>query len=459
MDQTVLRGRISALAVLAFSLVLAVGASPASAAPGATSDALRYAGMPVPDALSEPTASEPTFSLGAATIRLRGYQTLFRIDREGRIGTRTHVQFGTGWVYLARQEPKTFGTGRFVQLLSGPYTSWWVSAPDASLEAPAPFPAGSKVRLAAGTYLGVKFYASGSVRIRRPLTLQAAAEFETTRHATFAGREYYQLSSGPLAGRWVAGYRASLVGQAGSPPPPEPAVPEPEATWKALALVYRETDVTFTRADGTDYHLQARMSAEMHGLVLDTLRRTKSSVTGWSSGLAAMQLTVVDVPHPLRALDKLSNSYWVGPRSVEADINEYAPPGAYDSIFVVWESKDAAGEKVPVGGWGLSLPPGSWANGAGYSSVTTPTQMWWWTSSEAPEEVFIHEWLHQVLYFHRDAGRMDFDLHAGAQYGYEPDNGSWKRWLADVMRGLVRDGNRYVGITPELWRAGSPTQP
>lgn len=230
----------------------------------------------------------------------------------------------------------------------------------------------------------------------------------------------------------------------------------PAATWKGVVLVYRETDVTFTRADGTDYRLQARMGNAMHDLVLDTVDRYRRSVRSWSGGLAAIQLDVVDVPHPITELDSLGSGYWVGPHALEADIDQYAPTGSYDSIFVVWQSKDAAGEIIPVGGWGLTLPPGSWANNAGYSSVITPSEMWWWTNSSAPEEVFIHEWMHQVVYWNEQSSGFDFDLHAGRSYGYDDADGTWKRWLSDVMQGRVREGANYVGVNAEMWAAGSP---
>jgi hypothetical protein len=201
------------------------------------------------------------------------------------------------------------------------------------------------------------------------------------------------------------------------------------------------------------------MNDTMHDVLLDTLDRYQHSVRTWSAGYAAMDLTYVEVPHPITRLDKLGSGYWVGPDSVEADLDQYAPTGRYDSVFVVWQAKDDSGEKVPVGGWGLTLPPGGWANGAGYSSIITPSQLWWWTSSDVPEEVFVHEWMHQVIYWNEQNDRMDFDLHAGSTYGYEQENGTWKRWLTDVMQGKVRDGDHFIGVGPDDWAAGTPTNP
>ena len=230
-------------------------------------------------------------------------------------------------------------------------------------------------------------------------------------------------------------------------------------TWKVLALVYRQTDVTFTRSDGSSYHLRTHMRRSMHSMVVHNLRRAKQSVYNWSGGLVRWDLTIVEVPHALGRVDSFGGaSYWAGPVATARDVDQYAPKGKYDSVIVVWDSQSANGIRVPVRAWGLSIGPGWWANGGGFTSVVTPLERWWWTSSPDPQEIFVHEWMHQVLYFEQAAGRLSgLDLHAGARYGYHAVNGSWKQWLSDVMRGRVWDGNHYTGMTAQIWADGTPT--
>ena len=202
------------------------------------------------------------------------------------------------------------------------------------------------------------------------------------------------------------------------------------------------------------------MTNPMQNLVADTLSRFRGSVRNWSGGLVTLDLDIVNVPHPVTELGTLGDNYWVGPSQVRNDIDRYAPTGTYDSIFVVWEPKDAAsGQRIPTAAWGLTLPPGSWSNNSGFSSVITPTWAWWWTDSIAPEEVFIHEWMHQVLYWQEQHERLTLDLHSGGTYGYESVNGTWKRWLSDLMQGNVRDGNHFTGVDREMWAADQPTRP
>jgi hypothetical protein len=226
-------------------------------------------------------------------------------------------------------------------------------------------------------------------------------------------------------------------------------------TWKVLAIVYRQTDVNFIQADGSPDHLAASMTDDMHDLVIQTLQRAEPALHNWSHGLADWNLTVVDAARPLGEVEQLDDGYWVSPKAIRADLDHYAPAGRYDSVIVVWQPTDDQGGEIPVPAWGLTLPPGPWANGAGFSSITTPGSVSWWTESANPEEVFVHEWMHQVIFFHD----IQVDLDAGGSYGYSAAGGSWQAFLSDVMTGQVREGDDLLGASSETWRAGTPTRP
>jgi hypothetical protein len=432
----------------------------------------RYAGMPAPEAYHPPTDV-------ASTVRLQGKQRLYHFDQGLRVTRERIASLGASTVFGVADGPRFVDGRQYVQLAGGKYSGWWVAAPDAQPQNASAFSPAATVRLGRGVTLGIRFYAGGTVRVRQPVRLNAAANFSASEHASFGGRQFVLLATGPLAGRWVSLRRARVVSaQSAISPVPVPTAaptvaptaaptvaptPAPTvasaATWNGVVLVYPGTDVTYTRSDGTQYHLNATMDTQMHNLVLDALGRFKRSVGTWSNDLVHMNLDIVEVPHPITSLDSLgSGRYWVGPHAVEADLDQYAPTGRYDSIFVVWQARDA-NEIIPVGSWGLTLPPGSWANGAGYSSVITPSDLWWWTNSVAPEEVFVHEWLHQVLYWNEQHDRLHLDLHAGASYGYQMQNGSWRSWLSDVMTGRVWDTDHYTGVSREMWTADQPTRP
>ena len=116
---------------------------------------------------------------------------------------------------------------------------------------------------------------------------------------------------------------------------------------------------------------------------------------------------------------------------------------------------------MPVPGWGMTLRPGPWANGAGYTTVYIPPATWWWNGG-TPSEVFVHEWLHQVVHFYRAYGYPGIPSpDDAAAHGYTADSsGIWGRWLSDLMTGRVVDHTgTKLGIPPAIWSLGKPTQP
>ena len=425
------------------------------------------ASMPAPEAYAAPTASETlagqsqdvlSYQLSRTTMRLRaGTYNFFRFSDAGVQRARRTVRFATAVRFRAAAQPVKIGDQMFTRITGGLWYSWYVPTPAAAPTSVTKFATPKVVTLAATSYAGLRFYNNRRITTRRIATLSTRLDVHATKRATFNGRGFLYMSDGPLADRWVLASSVSTTSSGSGSITPPPTTTVGTATWKTIVLVYRETDVTYRRADGSNYRLQARMSDSMYNTATNAISRTVTAVNGWSGGLARWNMKFVDVPHAVTKVEPLASGYWLGTDSLVADIDRYAPAGTYDSIVVVWPTKDSKGVMIPVPGWGLTLPPGPWANGAGFSSVQMG-EGWWW-NQPYPEEVFIHEWMHQVLFFHEYAGRLKFDLHASADFGYTPVNGSWKGWLSDVMQGRVDIGSTYSGVSPRLWQIGTPLNP
>jgi hypothetical protein len=163
-------------------------------------------------------------------------------------------------------------------------------------------------------------------------------------------------------------------------------------------------------------------------------------------------------PQPITQLTSLgSNGYWVSPSCIESDLDTYAPAGTYDSIIVIWLATDGE-TNVPSAGWGWSLAPTDWSNGAGYTTVAVPGSHAW--MGYYPDEIFVHEWNHQTTGFYLWLGYPMPSIDEAGKYGYAADgHDSWRVFLSDVMRGRVWDGSWYIGIKPEIWQSATPTWP
>jgi hypothetical protein len=352
--------------------------------------------------------------------------------------------------------------------------------------------------LAAGRYQGVRFDSRRRIVGTKTRRIWKSAVIPIVDVMTVGRTRYLRVASGIWGGYWLreSSFLPSGVRMAGAPaalpwptatpaPTSSPASPTPTAspsatpaptpaptatpggetaglpqTWKMLVLVYRTADVTFS-ASGvsrgftssiTDAELRAAMSA---------VANMPPTVQAWSSGAAAVTYRIQQVPHPLTALTPYGDSYWVSPDNVHADIDTYAPDGTYDSVVVLWKSWNERGQTVPIPGWGMTLRAGPWANGAGYTTIYIPPATWWW-SGGTPSEVFVHEWMHQVVHFYRAYGSPTIPSPDDAgRYGYTADSfGVWGRWLSDLMTGRVVDPTgAKLGIPPAVWSLGKPTQP
>jgi len=234
----------------------------------------------------------------------------------------------------------------------------------------------------------------------------------------------------------------------------------PAYAWKTLVLMYCQTDVTYTW-EGQTYHLATEMNDDDILRAWQVITQFPKTISEWSGGNGHIVQTIVYPDRPIQSLSDLwgGEGYWVSPSDIEPELDTYASPGTYDSIIVIWRN-DEGGIHVPMAGaWGLSLSPSSWANGAGYSLVNIPHSHGSWPSTQPSEEVFVHEWNHQTTGFYGAQGYPMPDIDRAGDYGYEPENGSWRAFLSDVMQGRVWDGSAYIGITPSIWQSGTPTWP
>ncbi|MDQ3328654.1 MAG: hypothetical protein M3506_09055, partial [Chloroflexota bacterium] len=236
---------------------------------------------------------------------------------------------------------------------------------------------------------------------------------------------------------------------------PRPAAASSTSTWKTLVMVYRTTDTTYT-VDGVTRRLRSSMTSTDVSRAVENVKRVPGSVNTWSGGYAGMRQTIVYPANPIRSVTSLgSNGYWLGPSNIKADLDWFAPPGRYDSIFVIWRHDDDRGNAIPSYGWGWTIGPSTGANGAGYSVVNIPDAHKAWPGA-TPEQIWMHEWTHQTIGFYGRKGWAMPDIHAPASYGYLREQYG-KIFLSDVMRGRVPTSSGYIGLTGATWSSGTPT--
>lgn len=147
------------------------------------------------------------------------------------------------------------------------------------------------------------------------------------------------------------------------------------------------------------------------------------------------------------------NDFWPSPDDTRAALDNFAPAGKFDSVFIFWPQHDfTGGISVPGYAWGLGMGASDWSNGATYAAVANaPTSAW---KNEARGEVFLHEWLHGVCHHfaQRGHGMPERDADGAELHGYtrSPTHG-WCDYYRDLMSGDVRENGKRVGIPADAW--------
>ena len=249
--------------------------------------------------------------------------------------------------------------------------------------------------------------------------------------------------------------------------------------WRTLALLYPVLDAKY--GSGLKRGRARRvMGREERAAVERVLERLPATVLDWSDGLATLgPLDVIEVRRPIRSLSSSGGGrWWVGPREVHEELEQYVAPDRYDSLYVLWPGDPG----VPQCGWGCTLGPAEATFGAGFSSISTDH---WPTLATDPDppQGYVHEWLHQVEAVYRGLGLDETvlpNLHAAgdftstrrsdeppfgfsyAQYHDGTDTGraparTWSPWYRDWMTGRLRRVDSTsapsapIGLTPDRW--------
>jgi hypothetical protein len=237
--------------------------------------------------------------------------------------------------------------------------------------------------------------------------------------------------------------------------------------WKTLLLVYRELDVRLPVERGfvearklcssdapTHFHHVAteRELAD----AIDSFRGFPQLARELTNAAAVIEYEIGRSDHALTSLTRESSSrFWPSPDDIRSDLDELAPFGKYDSIFVFWPQRDLKnGTAVPCDAWGLAMGASESTNGATYAAIANaPSSAW---TNEARGEVWLHEWLHGVCAHFAQRGHVmpERDADGGELHGYvRSPTAGWTDYYRDLMSGDVLERGKRLGIPGDAWMA------
>ena len=228
--------------------------------------------------------------------------------------------------------------------------------------------------------------------------------------------------------------------------------------WQALLLIYTEINVRFGGHWFSRHTFKSQLTAREISDALESFAHFPALAHECSQGEVCITTTIAHSPHPLTSLTEMGDGlYWPSPTDTKRDLDEFAPPGSFDSVFVLWpQNNPQTGAFVRTSGWGLGMGASDWSNGATYATIANaPTAAW---TRPKLGEVWLHEWLHGVCHHFAQLGFVmpDGDADGGGRYGYEQsDEMGWCAFYQDLMSGNVLSSGQPTGMPAEAWRRGT----
>jgi hypothetical protein len=231
--------------------------------------------------------------------------------------------------------------------------------------------------------------------------------------------------------------------------------------WKSLLLVYSKIDVRYRGRGRRSHRFAYALSEEEVLNAVASFERFPVLIEELTSERAGIEFGVNRIGRSLSSLTPIGEeAYWPSPDDTREELDRFAPPGSFDSIFVLWPQRNLVdGTSIPSAGWGLAIAASRWSNDATYAAVANVEASTW--QVPVVGEVWLHEWLHGVCAFFARKGFLmpQGDADGGARHGYSrsPVSG-WTVYYRDLMSGNVIENGQRTGIPLDAWQS-APAAP
>ena len=236
----------------------------------------------------------------------------------------------------------------------------------------------------------------------------------------------------------------------------EKGVKESDSTWNVACFVIPYTDVKLNNGKV----VTAKMSESDIYNTKVNMQRFQNSTNILSSGLINIEYDYIFTNETLKTItnDNVNGNYISG-KDVAHIIDPYLEQKEYDYIFIVAKLGDASKKvEIEVNDW-IGLGSMTY-KGIGFSNIRIPSSEYnriyaYSSVNTFPEEVFVHEFLHDLERISK-ASKYDVpDLHDYEKYGYhnEPIVGQ-REWYRVYLTQKIYDTNteKYIGISPEIYQ-------
>ncbi len=235
----------------------------------------------------------------------------------------------------------------------------------------------------------------------------------------------------------------------------EKGIKSEDSEWKVACFFINELDVEI---EGKQYNLKLNLTDKEN--VKLNMERYKDDCYQFSNKKMTVTYDTYEIEEPITTISySEEHGYHILPNDVKEQIYPIVKQNEYDHIFVVCRMENDDGTMlIPIKENWIGLG-GMDMYGIGFSLVRINSRANQYTykygiTNQAPEEVYLHEFLHTL---ERNCMENGYDipaLHDYEMYGYnEAGVEGLNEWYEDYMREEVYDAERgtYVGLNDSAY--------
>ena len=218
--------------------------------------------------------------------------------------------------------------------------------------------------------------------------------------------------------------------------------------WNYACFIFENIDVNLENET-----IKISMNDNEISTLKGNIRRFEEFVEKNSNKNIDANCDIIEIREPITSVsyDK-ENGYYISGANIASLISKYIEEKDYQHIFAIAKFGNSNIE-IPVNDW-LGLGSMTY-QGIGFSNIRVPGDKSnvVYEFNQFPEEVFVHEFLHDLERISGQAGMEIPALHDYANYGYEIDNKiGLSEWYADYMQNNILYNGEYIGVKPEVYK-------
>jgi len=220
-----------------------------------------------------------------------------------------------------------------------------------------------------------------------------------------------------------------------------------DTEWKVGCFLINELDINI---EGTQYNLKLNTQDKENARL--NLHRFANDCYEFSDHKMTVNYEICEVNEPVTSITHSEeHGYHITPGDLQHLIYDTVKENKYDHIFVVCRMESEDGKiSIPIHDNWIGLGSMDMYDiGFSLIRINKNNLYQYGLVNQAPEEVFLHEFLHTLERNCKDAGYEIIELHDHEKYGYtEVKVDALNDWYIDYMQERVYDktNNKYVGL-------------